>query len=297
MLTAAAAALAALYLFAGGSLARDFLAAGNSRIRIGAKTFTEQYILSAILAGQIERETGIRTELVQSLGSTVVFDALRSGDIDAYVDYSGTIWATVMHRAGGGATRAELLAEVERHLREQAGIAVACALGFENAYALAMRRETAERLGVRRISDLAPHAHALAIGADYEFFSRTEWKALETAYRLAFASRRSMDPSLMYQAVSRGNVDVISAYSTDGRIAALELVVLEDDKGAIPPYDAIVLVNAGLQGRHPQAFRALQALAGKIDAAAMRRMNLAVDEQNQSPAGVARAFLAKLPRL
>lgn len=295
LLAAAATALAALYLFAGISLARDFLAAKASRIRIGAKTFTEQYILSAILAGQIERETGIPVELAQSLGSTVVFDALRSGDIDAYVDYSGTIWATVMHRGGEGTTRAEVLATVERYLREQAGIAVACALGFENAYALAMRRETAERLGVRRISDLAPHARALSIGGDYEFFSRAEWKALEAAYGLVFATRRSMDPSLMYQAVARRNVDVISAYSTDGRIAALDLVVLEDDRGAIPPYDAIVLASAGLLQRHPQAFRALQALGGKVDAIVMRRMNLAVDEQGQSPAAVARAFLDKLP--
>src|SRR4029079_6141058 len=113
--------------------------------------------------------------------------------------------------------------------------------GFENAYALAMRRDQAQKLGVRTISDLVPHASRLTIGGDYEFFQRAEWKTIRDRYGIAMKTERSMDPSLMYQAVANGNVDLISAFSTDGRIAAYDLVLLEDDKRAIPPYDAIVL--------------------------------------------------------
>lgn len=296
ILAVALGALALLFLYTGVTLGRELLQTRHERILVGAKTFTEQYILSEILAGQVTRETGLPAEVTQSLGSTVIFDALRSGAIDVYVDYTGTVWATLIHRETGGKNRSEVLSEVERFLRDNHGIVVVGALGFENAYALAMRREQSERLGIRRISDLAAHAAKLSIGGDYEFFGRAEWRAVRETYGLKFATQRSMDPSLMYQAAARGNVDVISAYSTDGRIAALDLVVLDDDRGAIPPYDAVILASARLQRRHPEAINALRNLAGRIDAGAMRRMNLAVDEGGQSPGVVARAFLEALWR-
>lgn len=290
----AAAALMLIVAWTGMSAGRDLLQAKPDRVLIGAKTFTEQYILSDILAGQVTRKTGLPAELAQSLGSTVVFDALRSGDIDAYVDYSGTLWATVMQRGGEKAKRDDVMRAVDTFLRERHGIALVGALGFENAYALAMRADKAKALGIRRISDLTRHAPTLSIGGDYEFFSRAEWKALTDTYGFAFKLQRSMDPSLMYQAVAQGSVDVISAYSTDGRIAALNLVVLEDDRGAIPPYDAILLASAKLQRRHPEAVAALRDLVGKIDADAMRRMNQAVDDGGKSPRVVADEFLLKL---
>jgi osmoprotectant transport system permease protein len=230
----------------------------------------------------------------QSLGSTVVFDALRSGEIDVYVDYSGTIWATVMRRETTPADRFDVLAEVERFLRDRHGIVVAGALGFENAYALAMRRKRAEPLGIRRIADLVRFAPTLSIGGDYEFFGRAEWRALREAYGLEFGSRRSMDSSLMYQAAAQGSVDVISAFSTDGRIAALDLVVLEDDRGAIPPYDAVILAGAGLEHRQPTVIGALRKLAGTIDGHAMRSMNRAVDQDGRLPGSVASDFLQRL---
>jgi osmoprotectant transport system permease protein len=294
ILALALGTLALLYAYAGITLSRNSLASGPAPITIGAKTFTEQYILSDILAGQIRHATGRDVAVVQSLGSTVAFDALRSGDVDLYVEYSGTVWATLMRRAGSPASRAEVMAEVTRFLREDHGIAVVGALGFENAYALAMRRDRAEQLRVRRIGDLAVVAPTLAIGGDYEFFNRTEWRAIRDTYGLQFRTQRSMDPSLMYQAVSKGNVDVISAFSTDGRIAALDLVLLEDDRGAIPPYDALVLASGRLQRQHPEVLDAVRVLAGRIDGDAMRRMNLAVDQDGRSPGGVAREFLAGL---
>jgi osmoprotectant transport system permease protein len=288
LLALAVTALALPYLYMAISLTRD---RDPDRIIVGAKPFTEQYILSEILAAHLEHETGSPTEVAQSLGSTVAFDALRTGDIDVYVDYSGTIWTTIMRRDATPADRAQVVTEIDDYLRTHHGISVVGALGFENAYALAMRRDTAARLGIRRLSDLAPHAATMTLGADYEFLGRPEWRAVRKTYGFTFAAERTMDPSLMYQAAANGNVDIITAYTTDGRIAAMDLVIIEDDRGAIPPYDAIILASPQLQRRHPKAIAALRTLTGTIDADTMRGMNRAVDEAAENPATVAKDFL------
>ncbi len=284
-------ALAALYLFTAAAFAAGQLGGGDRPLRIGAKTFTEQYVLSEILAIQIERETDSSTTTVQSLGSTVAFDALVAGDIDAYVDYSGTIWATLMHRGEAPDDRSEVLSEVRDWLEREHGVVVAAALGFENTYALAMRRDRARDLGVRRISDLSAIASELTVGGDFELFSRDEWRDIREVYGLDFAEERTMDPSLMYQAVDQGSVDIIGAYSTDGRIDALDLAVLDDDRGAIPPYDAIVLVSARLARDHPEVVEAIRALDGSIDAASIRRLNARVDRDGETPRRVAESWL------
>ncbi|HEY2385528.1 MAG TPA: ABC transporter permease/substrate-binding protein [Candidatus Binatia bacterium] len=291
LVAGAAAALAALVLYAGATLAAGALG-GARTVTIGSKTFTEQYVLAAILAGRVGATSGALPRVVPSLGSTVAYDALRNGTIDCYADYSGTIWATVMHRTDVPADRGAVLAEVTRYLREHDGVTVAAALGFENAYALVMREDRAG--AIRRISDLTARAPSLTIASDYEFFGRPEWTAVRRAYGLRFAAERSMDPSLMYEAVAAGDVDVASAFSTDGRIAAFALRVLEDDRSAIPPYDAIILAGPRLVREEPDALAALAGLAGTIDAAAMRRMNAAVDREGRSPDAVAGAFLAGL---
>jgi osmoprotectant transport system permease protein len=289
-----AAALVALYGYTGASLAFEWRSGRGDRILVGAKTFTEQYILSEVLRRQIADLTGTRTEVVSSLGSTVAFDALVAGELDVYIDYSGTIWATIMRRDTVPGTGAQVLDEVGAFLRERHSVDLVGALGFENAYALAMRRDRAEALGVRGIGDLAPYAPRLEIGGDYEFFARPEWAAVEQTYGLAFDTERSMDAALMYQAAANGEVDVISAFSTDGRIAAYDLVVLDDERGAIPPYDAVILAGPRLARDHPETLAALRQLAGTIDADRMRRMNLAVDQGGASPSEVAAAFLDEL---
>jgi osmoprotectant transport system permease protein len=284
--------LAALYLYAGVTLAAGGAAGDRrERLRIGAKTFTEQYILSELLARQIERRAGIECRAVSSLGSTVAFDALRAGEIDLYVEYTGTIWATLMDREGEAPGREAMIERVTAFLDDQHGVELLAALGFENAYALAVRDDRAEALGVHTLSDLARVSAELEIGGDYEFFERSEWRSLESVYGLAFRARRSMDPSLMYRAVADGQVDVISAFSSDGRIAAFDLRVIEDDRGAIPPYDAVVLARAGFVRQFPAAAAAVRELAGRIDAATMRRLNLEVDRDRRTPAAVAAAFL------
>jgi len=280
-----------LVAYAGATLAGDLAGAARPTVVIGSKAFTEQYILSDLMADVVRRETGLDTRLVQSLGSTVAFDALEAGTIDAYVDYTGTIWATIMRRTDRPPRRADVVEAVRRYLRDTHGIVLVASLGFENAYALAMRDADAERLGIRTISDLVPHAGRLTIGADYEFFARPEWPAVRDAYGLAFESRREMDPALMYQAVAEGSVDVITAFTTDGRVAALDLRILADDRGAIPPYDAVILASRSLALQHPEAIAALARLEGTIDADRMRRLNLAVDEGGESPSEVARQVL------
>jgi len=266
--------------------------AGTARpVRIGAKTFTEQYILSEVLARQIHRKTGEPAEVLASLGSTVAFDALARGEIDAYVEYTGTIRSTLMRKTGAGDGRAAILAEVTRWLDETQGVGVACALGFENTYTFALRRASAAELHVGRLSDLAPKASRLAAAGDYEFWSRAEWADVQRVYGLDFAEKRVMDPSLLYAAVAGRQVDVITAYSSDGRIAAYDLVTLEDDRGAIPPYDAVVLVSRRLRERRPDVVAALAALDGTIDVTRMRAMNAAVDRDGKSPATVAASLL------
>jgi osmoprotectant transport system permease protein len=290
-LVATLAVLGLLYAHAAVTFVTAARGSGSPRIVVGAKTFTEQYILSRILSTTIERATGQSVEVVSSLGSTVAFDALRGGDIDAYVDYSGTIWATIMGRDSAGVDRETVLKEVGSFLKDEHGIDVVGALGFENAYAMAMRRARASELRVRTITDLAPYAPRLAVGGDYEFFQRREWRAIQESYGLRFREQRSMDPSLMYEAVANDQVDLIGAFSTDGRIAALDLVVLEDERHAIPPYDAVILASSKLTREHPDAVKALRGLSGTIDADRMRKMNLAVDQEGKSPGVVAEEFL------
>ena len=288
LIAAALVAFSSLYAYAGASLAWE--GGSEDRVIVGSKTFTEQYILAALISERVHRATGVPVQLKPSLGSSVVFDALAAGSVDVYVDYSGTIWTTLMKKKGIPPGRSTMLKEIEAYLAQEYGVTVVARLGFENSYALAMRRDHAKRSGVRQIGDLAGIAPRLSVGGDYEFFARPEWESIVQAYGLEFAERRSMDPSLMYQAVASGAVDVIGAFSTDGRIAAYDLVVLEDVRGAIPPYDAIVLAGRSLVARHPEVVTALRTLDRSISAEQMRRMNLAVDIDKRAPDAVAREF-------
>ncbi len=266
---------------------------GSSRpLLFGAKPFSEQLILAELMAAQVRRQTGETARILPALGSTVAFDALRAGTLDAYVDYTGTLWATVLHGGSQGLERQALRRRVSAELERRFHIEVLGPLGFENTYALAMREPRAAALGVRRISELAPAAPRLEVGGDYELFGRPEWRAIVATYGLHFATERAMDPSLMYQALTAGEVDVIGAYSTDGRIAALGLRLLDDDRHVIPPYDAVLLTRPGLAVERPAVTAALRQLVGRIDQATMQRLNLAVDEEHRPPASVAASWLA-----
>ena len=293
LLATATIGLLALAAWAWAPLAPARVAAATRPIVIGAKTFTEQYVLAEVLADTVRAGTGRDVKTLASLGSTVAFDALRRDEIDLYVDYTGTLWATVMGRKGPGGSRREVAEEVRRWLAEEAGVSLVASLGFENAYCFAVRHETAEALGLRSLGDLSRHARALSLASDYEFFAREEWRAVRAAYGLAFREKRTMDPSLLYEAIEARQVDAITAYSSDGRIDALGLVVLEDEKRAMPPYDAVVLASPRLARAAPDVLAAVRALDGTIDVRTMRALNRRVDEQGETPAAAARHFLAR----
>jgi len=251
----------------GASLARP-----PAEVTIGAKPFTEQYVLAHLLARRAEA-AGLTASRREGLGSTVAFEALVAGQLDVYVEYTGTLWATALKRtdaADAQTVRREVCAWVEReHAARCLG-----ALGFANNYALATKRELAS------IAELAAVSADLTMGADYEFFGRPEWEALRSAYGLRFAEQRTMDPTFLYDAVDRGDVDVIPAYTSDGRIAAFGLNVLEDTAQVLPPYDAIVLVSDAA----PAALvDALRPLIGALPVEAMREANRKVDADGVAP--------------
>jgi osmoprotectant transport system permease protein len=277
---AGALGLAALVIVAvAPSLARP-----QASYVIGSKPFVESYTLAALIQ-QRAQAAGLTVARRDGLGSNVVFDALKNGQIDAYVDYSGTIWATQMGRTDVK-SRAEVLAGVKAWLAER-GVRMVGALGFENAYALAMRQKRAEELHIASIADLTAHAPQMSIAGDYEFFGRPEWVALRDAYRLQFASQRTMQPEFMYPAAAAGDVDVIAAYTSEGRLAQYNLTVLQDPKQAIPPYDAILLVSPR-RANDAKFIAALEPLADTIDLKLMQQANLrASGGGNASPDTIA----------
>ena len=262
------------------------LARPPSSYIVGAKTFAEQYVLSALVAQRLRAE-GFSATTREGLGSSVIYDALAAGDIDVYIDYSGTLWANQFHHSDV-LPREKLLAELKTILAQRK-VTLLGQLGFENAYALMMPRRRAEALGIHSIADLASHAPTMSIAGDYEFFSRPEWAGLREAYGLKFRAQRQMQPDFMYAAVAASEVDVIAGYTSDGLIAKYDLVVLDDPGHAIPPYDAIVLLSPQRAG--DQALRnTLAPLLGKIDIALMREANLraAGGDGAASPEAVAR---------
>ena len=256
---------------------------------VGAKNFSEQYILAEVMAERLER-SGAHVSRKEDLGSAVAYRALAAGELDVYVDYSGTLWTNVLKREDNPG-RAQVLAELTTELKKRDGVVVLGSLGFENAYAFAMRADRAKALGIVSLADLARQAPRLTLGSDLEFLSRPEWKAVDAAYDFNFKKERSFQPTFMYRALSGGEADVISAFSSDGRISADKLVVLTDPKGALPPYDAVILISPKRAGDE-RLLAALRPLIGSISVEAMRSANYAVDRDQGkvSPAEAARAL-------
>ena len=260
---------------------------------LAAKNFSEQFILAELI-GQRMREAGLSSGTKSGLGSAVVFRALAAGDVDVYVDYTGTLWTNVMERSDMPPHQ-EMLAAIAQWMRRERGVIVLGSLGFQNAYGFVMRRQRAQELGISTIGDLARHAGQLSFGADLEFTVRPEWQSARSAYGLNFRSIRTYDPTLMYRALMSGEADVISGFTSDGRIAASDLVVLGDPAGAIPPYDALLLVTGGRSG-DARLLNALRPLLGAIDIDLMRAANYAVDRDADklTPAAAARMIAEKV---
>ncbi len=265
--------------------------ARQSTVVVGAKNFSEQFILARLIGSQLGR-AGYRVEYRDGLGSAVAFGAVASGAVDVYVDYAGTLWTGPMGRPDVP-PRPEMVRAIGHWTQATRGVRMPGALGFENAYAFAMRGADARVKGIASLEDLARAAPGLRLGSDLEFLDRAEWRAVRDRYGLSFAATTPYSPTFMYRALASGRADVISAFSSDGRIAADGLTVLTDPRGAIPGYDAIVLTAPSRAGDTRFA-AALRPLIGRIPVEAMRAANYQVDrDTDKRTPEQAAAWLAK----
>jgi glycine betaine/choline ABC-type transport system substrate-binding protein len=270
---------------------------GEERVIVGSKNFTEQIVLGELVAQTLERHTTLRIDRRLNLGGTFICDrALQTGDIDVYVEYSGTA-LTAVFKQPVQRDPAAVLDEIRTRYGDT-GRTMLAPLGFNNTFAILVRTSDAKALGLQRLSQLATHAPGWRAGFGYEFIEREDgFRGLAATYGLHFAEPpRVMDVSLIYRALAGRQIDVIAGDSTAGLIDALDLTMLEDDRHYFPPYDAVPVVHAATLLRHPEIGTALGRLAGRIDARAMRRMNDAVDAHRRDPAAVVRQFLDALER-
>ena len=252
-------------------------------VTIGAKRFSEQYILARLIGRRLEA-AGYDVRYREGLGSAVVYRALASDEVQVYVDYAGTIWTNEMQRQDPE-PRAAMIAEIARWAKAQHGVQLVGPLGFENTYAFAVRPDDATRLNLKSLDDVVRVAPDFVFGTDVEFLERPEWQMVQKAYPLRFKGRRAFEPTFMYRALSLGEADIISAFSSDGRIAANGFVILKDPKGAVPSYDAILLASRSAAADR-RLIAALEPLVGAIPVEKMRQANYRVDRDanKQSPA-------------
>ena len=278
-----------VYVLFGCAAAAVLALSADQLLGLDESGLSEQYILAELMASRLEAG-GAAVSRKEDLGSATAYRALAAGEIDAYVDYSGTLWTNVLKRKDNPG-RAAVLAGLTAELKRRDGVVVLGPLGFENAYALAMRADRAKTVRIASIADLAAHAGDLTLGSDLEFLSRPEWAAIRDAYGLKFRKQTSYQPTFMYRALADGEADVISAFSSDGRIAADHLVVLTDPRRAIPPYDAVILISPK-RANDARLKAALGPLIGAIPVAAIRAANYSVDrdQSKQTPAQAARAL-------
>jgi osmoprotectant transport system substrate-binding protein len=260
----------------------------EGRIVVGSKNFTEQRLLGELLAQTVEA-AGLRADRRLDLGGTFVCDrAIRAGQIDAYVEYTGTALTAILKEAPG--ERGGVLDRL-RAAYAPAGLVWTAPLGFDNTFALVVRADDAARAGLRTISDAVGPARDWSAAFGYEFKERADgWPGLARTYGLAFKDIRTMDLGLLYRALTDRQVDIIVANATDGLIGHLGLTVLEDDRHYFPPYEAAPVVRQETLARHPALAQALARLGGAVSPATMRRLNHAVDGEHRDPSAVVREF-------
>jgi osmoprotectant transport system permease protein len=288
MVIGGATALIATAIVASAALAGR--SAGS--IVVGSKNFTEQLILGEILAQTIERETGLSVQRRLNLGGTLICDrALLGGDIDVYVEYTGTALTAIFHQPA--ANDSQTVFATVRDSYAGTGRTVLRPLGFNNTFAILIRGRDARERGLRTIEDAAREAPRWRAGFGYEFLERPDgYRGLAKMYGLRFLETpQVMDLNLSYRALASGQVDLIAGDATAGLIKGLDLFHLEDNRRYFPPYDAVPVARADTLLRYPQVRRALEGLAGRISAADMQAMNYAADALHEDPGAIARRFL------
>ncbi len=262
-------------------------------IRIGCKNFTEQFILGEIMAQLIEAKTPHRIDRRFNLGGTlIVHEALAAGEIDLYAEYTGTALKTILDRADAITSPLAALETVRSAYREKYRCEWLEPFGFNNKYTISVHKEQAEKENWRTISDLAGAAPQLTAGFTAEFAERPDgYPGLQDAYGLQFREVKDLEPNLMYDAIDRGQVDVICAFATDSRIKVYELASLEDDRKFFPPYHAAPVIRTDTLTAHPELGRALRLLGNSLDNEAMKQLNFQVDNNKRAPRDVAYDFL------
>jgi len=264
----------------------------QTKITIGSKFFTEQVILAELLAQHIEARTGIPVIRKANLGGTLlVHKALLAGELDLYVEYTGTALMAVLSESPQSDS-ATVYNRVKQLYSDRFHLEVTEPLGFENTFAMVIRRDDAQKFQLRKISDIATVAAKWRAGVGYEFLERPDgFPGLTNNYNLHFGeSPKVMDLGLIYRALIDHQVDIVAGNSTDGLIDSLGLVALADDRHYFPPYDAVPIVRQSTIEKFPQLRAALADLAGKLSAADIRRLNYAVDAQHQDAVAAVRAF-------
>ena len=263
-------------------------------VHIGSKNFTEKLILAEIMAQRIESATNIRVERKFNLGGTMIcHEAMLSGEIDMYPEYTGTGLLAILKVTERPPDPEKVFRKVADNYIRLFKIKWFAPLGFNNTYAVAVKREAALKNGWRRISDLREDAEHLSAGFPAEFFERGDgYPGLKEAYGFGFGSAVGLDPALMYDAVKEGQVDLITAFSTDSRISSYGLEILDDDKGFFPPYHAAPVVLQKTLDKYPEIEEAFLPLAGLIDEQAMQELNFKVDQEKRPVEEVAGEFLA-----
>jgi len=264
---------------------------------IATKNFIEQILLGELMAQIIEEKTDLAVERRFNLGGTMIcHGALESGEVDLYAEYTGTALAAVLEREPV-TNPAEALQIVKSEYRKRFACEWLPPFGFNNTYAITVRREEARENGWEKISDLSDRAAGLSAGFTSEFMERPDgYPGLSKKYGIQFGQIRDLDPSLMYEAIAKEEVDVVCAFSTDGRIAAYDLEPLDDDLAFFPPYQAAPVVRRETLRKHPEVRDVLELLAGALDDSAMQNLNYQADEEKKSPVEVARRFLERNPK-
>jgi osmoprotectant transport system substrate-binding protein/osmoprotectant transport system permease protein len=264
-------------------------------LTVGSKNFTEGRLLGEIVTQLIEARTGLEVEHKANLGGTLVcWQALLAGEIDLYVDYTGTAWSIILKEPGkiGDPLRAFLgVQQLSRRLHDVEWLSP---FGLNNTYALALRREQAEALGVQRVSDLIGRGAGLEVGFSFEFMNRADgWPGLREHYPGLDLEPRSMEHGLAYEALARGQLDLVDAYSTDGKLLRYDVVVLEDDLGFFPPYNAAPLVRGATLRKYPQLREMIEGLAFTLDDGQAMELNYRIEVGGQTFGQVARDFLVE----
>ena len=264
----------------------------KNKLVIGSKFFTEQVVLAELLAQHIEQRTGIPVERKTNLGGTLlIHKAMLAGDLDLYVEYTGTALTAVLGESPKGDARMTY-ERVKQQYAQRFGLEVTEPLGFENTFAMVVRSDDAERVHLKNMSDLEPIAPKWHAAVGYEFLERPDgYQGWSKTYGLKFAETpRVMDLGLLYRALTQHQADIVAGNSTDGLIATLHLVPLRDDRHYFPPYDAVPIVRRKALEENPALRAALADLAGKISAEEMRGMNAAVDAGQRDVRAVVREF-------